>query len=490
MPRRWWIILLLLPLILGCASCQWHEAKEVIAMADSIDQTQHVIYDDTAALGGVIRTLDNPLGKLLMSNTLGKAYYYMGRNLDDYYQRFSDAAECYIKADRLHINDPIYRGRVNSCMGYICGQNLSDSLALIFYERTSKFFEKSNNKWYYAQTLLDRSEYYTRLHSYVIADSLLQIAQTYQLDSAYQARYYETEGLYFYAQQQYDSALIYFKQGLTFWQTENDKCFSYMKIMQTYSTNNMLPSALPYAEKLVKYSHRPTYLINAYYCLIKHAGSIGDSKSLQLYSHKRADCSKELLNNATVYAEAIKIIETYAANPHQWKLVWIIIFSLIVLCIILVVIILVYKKYAAFRLQETRVTLQEANAQTNQLSAQLKNLETDFHNYRHYDKCIAKIATKYSTPPNRWNQYHLLKKDIAPYLHDWLNALDRLDLTNREKVFCVFIFIYPHLPMSKIAYYMNNTENAVRVLKTRIAQKMGISSAELLNFLKQMFYTN
>ena len=49
-------------------------------MADSIDQTQHVIYDDTAALGGVIRTLDNPLGKLLMSNTLGKAYYYMGRN--------------------------------------------------------------------------------------------------------------------------------------------------------------------------------------------------------------------------------------------------------------------------------------------------------------------------------------------------------------------------------------------------------------------------
>ena len=107
-----------------------------------------------------------------------------------------------------------------------------------------------------------------------------------------------------------------------------------------------------------------------------------------------------------------------------------------------------------------------------------------------YDTRISKIAIKYSTPPNRWNQYHLLKKDIAPYLHDWLNALDRLDLTNREKVFCVFIFIYPHLPMSKIAYYMNNTENAVRVLKTRVAQKMGITSAELLNFLKQVFYTN
>ena len=43
-------------------------------MADSIDQTQHVIYDDTVALRKTIQQLDNPLGRLLMSNTLGKAY--------------------------------------------------------------------------------------------------------------------------------------------------------------------------------------------------------------------------------------------------------------------------------------------------------------------------------------------------------------------------------------------------------------------------------
>jgi hypothetical protein len=35
----------------GLSSCGWQEAKEVIAMADSIDQNCHVIYDDTAALG-------------------------------------------------------------------------------------------------------------------------------------------------------------------------------------------------------------------------------------------------------------------------------------------------------------------------------------------------------------------------------------------------------------------------------------------------------
>ncbi len=126
-------------------------------MADSIDQTEHVIYDDTAALGRAIRCLDNPFGRVLMPNTLGKAYYYMGRNYSMSNQ-IADAANCYIEADRLQIDDPIYRGRVNSCMGYICVQNNNDSLALIFYEGSNKAFKESGNDWYYAQSLLNVSQ--------------------------------------------------------------------------------------------------------------------------------------------------------------------------------------------------------------------------------------------------------------------------------------------------------------------------------------------
>ena len=145
---RWVCVLgLVCSVTCGLSSCQWHEAEEVIAVADSLDQAEHVIYDDTAALGRTIRSLDNPFGRVLMSNTLGKAYYYMGRNLEDYHQQVAGAARCYIEADRLQIDDPIYRGRVNSCMGYICAQNNNDSLALIFYERASYNFEGSSNEW-------------------------------------------------------------------------------------------------------------------------------------------------------------------------------------------------------------------------------------------------------------------------------------------------------------------------------------------------------
>ena len=47
---------------LACAisSCLWQEADAVIAMADSIDQNHHVIYDDTVALRKTIHTLTTP----------------------------------------------------------------------------------------------------------------------------------------------------------------------------------------------------------------------------------------------------------------------------------------------------------------------------------------------------------------------------------------------------------------------------------------------
>lgn len=108
MKRMKQIYLLLFPLIWFCTSCtQWQKAEAVVAMADSLDVTQHVIYNDTVALRQTIRALNNPLGRMLKRNTLAKAYYYMGRNLEDDYNQVERAAECYIEADWLKIENPL-----------------------------------------------------------------------------------------------------------------------------------------------------------------------------------------------------------------------------------------------------------------------------------------------------------------------------------------------------------------------------------------------
>ena len=482
--------------MLGLCSCTWQEAREVIATADSLDQTEYVIYDDTAALGRTIRSLDNPFGRVLMSNTLGKAYYYMGRNLEDSYQQIAAAAECYIEADRLQIDDPIYRGRVNSCMGYICAQNNNDSLALIFYERASEDFEKSGNEWRYAQGLLNIILYSIGSQMFTKADSLLQIAQSYQLDSAYQARYYETRGLYFYEQQQYDSALVYFNQGLNYWQSETEKCFSYLKIMQVNLDIHDLAQAIPYAQCIVRLSNNPNHLINAYYCLMQETKSKNNAELLSRYSHARTDAQRLLLNHANNSAEAMPQLEEYLSNPHPLRWIWITITGFIVVSLVLFVGTILYRKHTTkylnsttSRLKETTILLQEANEKIENLSTRIKEqevVEGQSKSSYYLNKNINSIRSEFPAPSNKWNDYKRLKKDIDPWLHNWLRALDQLNLADREKILCIYTLLYPHLSTAKLADYMNYDKDGIRVFKTRIAQKLGIKSSQLPSFLRKL----
>ena len=477
--RRAWKIICIVCLCGGLTSCHWHEAKEVIATADNLDQTEHLIYDDTAALGKSIRCLDNPFGRVLMSNTLGKAYYYMGRNLIDKYGRINQAAECYIMADRLQINDPIYRGRVNSCMGYICAQNNSDSLALIFYERANKAFKKSTNEWYYAQSLLNVSLRAIHLHLFSKTDSLLLIAHSYQLDSAYRARYYETKGLYFYEQQQYDSALVYFNQGLNYWQSETEKCFSYVKIMQTYYFGKKdLQMVIPYANLIVEYSNNPNHLANAYYCLLLDAKENNDVNRLSQYTHARTDALKVLRNNTNKYAEATPKLMEYLQNPHPWRWVWISFPIIIALCILFAIGIWTYRKRSC-----------SANKQLDVLSTHIRIQEADILHQQSllvFEKGLTEIMDKYHNPRNHWRNYSTLKKDIAPWLRDWTAKLDTLPLSEQEKIFCTISLIYTNLSDIEIAEYMCYAKGSIRVLKNRILKKIGISSSEFSDFLHNL----
>ena len=470
-------LLCVLGLVCFFTSCHWHEAKNVIATADSIDQTEHVIYDDTAALGRAIRSLDNPFGRLFQRNTLGKAYYYMGRNysLSD---QIAEAAECYIEADRLQIDDPIYRGRVNSCMGYICAQNNNDSLALIFYERASEDFKESENEWRYAQSLLDRIEFNVKLLNYVVADSLLQIAQSYQLDSSYQARYYETKGLYFYEQQQHDSALVYFQKGLDYWQSEQDKCFSWLKMMQIYFHTNQMDNALFYSNLLISTSNNPNYLSNAYYCLLLDAQKQNDAERMSEYTHARSDAQKLLRNHTNQYATATPQLENYLQNPHPWRWVWITLISILVVCIIFATGAIVYR-------QRHRI----AHEQINQLSTQMEYQETLLFQelyHRQLGEKLSDIVDRYHTPHKRWREYKTLKRDLSPWLHTWMCKLDTLPLSEREKVFCTISLVYSHLTDVEIAEFLCYDKSGIRVFKQRISKKIGTTSSDFLIFLRNL----
>ena len=447
-------------------------------MADSIDQTEHVIYSDTAVLGKTIRTLDNPFGRLFKSNTLGKAYYYMGRNYS-LSNQIADAANCYIEADRLQIDDPIYRGRVNSNMAYICAQNNNDSLALIFYERASNDFKESGNEWRYSQMLLTVAHHRINLHQFLIADSLLQIAKSHQLDSSYQARYYETYGLYFYEQQQYDSALVYFNRGLEYWKTEEERCFSYLKKMQAYYWGDIsIDSTMHYARKLILISNNPNYISNAYYCLMHDAKEKNDAQLLSTYSHARSDAQKLLRDCMIKDAEALPLLEEYLKDPHPLRWVWIMLATILLVCIILFVGAVVYR-------HRNRI----ASEQIDKLSTYVENQEALLSQelyYRQFGEKLSNIVDRYHAPHKRWKEYKTLKRDLSPWLHTWMCKLDTLPLSEREKIFCTISLVYSHMTDIEIAEYLCYDKHGIRVFKQRISKKLGTTSANFLDFLRNL----
>ena len=460
-PVRLVTYLLLCLFLVSCGySNRYQEAKNVIAIADSLDQNEHTLFDDTVALQQAIRTLDNPFGRLFAHNQLGKAHYYMGRHLslDD---QITQAAEHYIAADRAQIDDPIYRGRINSCLAHISKQNESDSLALIFFIHANDAFKTSGKNWYYAHTLLDVSEFHTYLHHFAEADSVLRIAASYNLDDYYLARFYETKGLYFYGQLQYDSALYYFHQSLDFWQYEEYKFFTYKKLMQVYLDMDNFAQALPFAKIIVDLSSDPNDLVNAYYCLMQDAKAQNDIERLSQYAHARQDANVLLHDEIGKYKGALTILQDYVANPYPYRWAWITILCAVAACLILTLGIFFHRRHA-------RKSLQVANDQIDDL---------------YFDVQLSDIRAKHPRPRKQWNDYNELKKELDSILHDWFTNLDELGLSNRENVFCAYMLLYPHASLEELADWMHYSPTGISTFKRRIAQKLGISTRELYDFL-------
>lgn len=470
---------LILLLACICSSCHGVEAREIIAVADSLDQNEHVIYDDTVALKRVICSLDNPSSKLLHSNTLGKAYYYMGRNYS-LSNQIEEAAECYIKADRLQIDNSVLRGRINSNMAYICAQSNNDSLALIFYNRAGRDFKKSGNEWRYAQNLLSVSECYVYLHQFATADSILKLAHTYALDSAYCERLMHIQGKYFYEKQEYDSALICLKRCEEYLSTNMDKNYLYIDIMRVYIKKNMVVHALPYALFIIENSTNPNLLKNAYYCLELVAEARNNTILLSYYAHARNDIGKILYDEISKYDSATSVLRNYLLNPHPLRWVWILLALMIVMCVGLFIMI-IYKRNT----NKQHISREQMSNISASLAKREKEL-IEANQKIHRAKLIDEIRIKYPTPPNKWNDYRILKKDISPYLSTWLSALEELHLTNRENVLCTFIFLYPYLSVEELAKFMCVTKGGVQVIRTHVVKKIGVESNNLVDYLQEL----
>ena len=471
MLSRWRHIgkmLLVALLVMSSTSCaRWCEAKMVIAEADSLLGNEKRITRDTAALNFAIETLNGPLGYLFAKQELAKAYYFMGRNFY-YLNDFAKAADYYILCDRLNPTDPLYKGRINSCMGYLCKQDSCFEEALEFYERSSYAFKDAGDEWYYAHNLLNVAECHISLHKYYEADSLLTIAEAFDIDSTYYARMIETQGLYFFERQEYDSALTYFVCIENYPRPIEAKCYSYMKMMQIYIRQNNYDMAIDFAKLIITNSQNPVYRTNAYYSLIKHMEAQNNIQELALYSHLRKDEDRRVQYYSVLYAEASSKLKAYILNPNPYGVINLCFAGAINLFLILMVFAYItYKRHQSV----SRKNEELVYSQEEQRIAKRKLFERKI-----FDHSV------YFLQPNIWKDTNKLREQANIYCGNIFYRLEETyHFSEQEIKICLMVLL--DFSREQMANYLYVQPNTISKAKNKIAKQLGTSSAQLREFL-------
>lgn len=461
-------ILLVALLVMSCSSCtSWREAKAVLKGADSL-LARGVIIQDTAVLTEVINTLDNPIGRVIAKDELAKAYYLLGRNLDDYCHDFAAAADYYIEADRLQTTDLVLRGRINSCMGFLCKQDSCFEEALEFYERSSRAFKESGNEWYYAHNLLNVAEQYVNMREYAKADSVLDIAKGYEIDSAYYARMVDVKALAFYNQEMYDSALIYLLSIVDYPRRMSAKCYNQMNIMRSYAHLEKYELAVKYANYILLHTNNPNYRTNAYYCLLKYEEINKNIDKLAKYSYLRKDEDRYSRNKAESYAQASDKLKIYLKDPNPELFQDLCILGGVILIFLLIVVVyILHKRHKS-----------AINSHTNALRMQEERniARRQLLERKIFDNSI------YFTDTALWKSTYDLREKANVYCENVFYRLeDTYHLSEHELKICLMILL--EISRDKMAFHLNVMPNTISKAKNKIAKQLGTTSQNLRNFL-------
>jgi hypothetical protein len=469
---------------MSCSSCaRWREAKAVVSEADSLLVHHKIVTRDTTALNFAINTLDGPLGHIFARDELAKAYYFMGRNF--YYANdFATAADYYILCDRLNPSEPMYKGRVNSCMGFICKQDSCFVEALEFYERANIAFEKTGDKRRVANGLVSIAEQYVNLKDYAKADSVLKIAARYDVDSAYYARILDVYALAHYNQQLYDSALVHLLNIKDYPRNLDARCYSYLMIAKCYNKLLDINEAKKYAEYVITHSSNSSFRSNAYYILIQSAEIEGNINQLAEYSKCREDEDRILQHLSESCAQASAKLREYINYPIHIPLKEILI---VLFCIIVIAVWAIWysHKIVNRKIASEKKLMEQEIAKWKEGILQKMNEEkviSEIEKRKMILNVVMNYADEFAIDKPIWdNDTKLFRLADSCFGFIIYRLKHTYHLRNCELKICLMVLL--DFPNKEIARMVSYKEDSYPTIKRRLATKLGTSSSEMRNFL-------
>lgn len=467
-------------LCLGTGCTDWHEAQMVIRKADSLD-THGIIYQDTAALQKVIHMWEKPVLRVLKHDDLGKAYYYLGRNKEDRYQQYVEAAECYIRSDQLHMSDPIRRGRVNSCMGYLCTNADKEWLNLAFAQRALHHFQQGNSEAYISNELLYIMQIYSYMGDYHRADSIARTVSLDETDSIGMQQLYLHRGWCFYNKGEYDSALVAYQRAMQY-TADNDtnQWYIYEEMMAIHHHLGNLDSAVYYAQSILNDIYNPALHTNAYYVMMDEATGKNDTKALSDYAHERADVQRMLQQEENDYVLAASLLENYLENTSS------ILSTIVKICLSTVLLtacifigIWSWRKYHKRFLdtQQHAIVLEKKLADIDYEKEKVQMQKRDA-----VEEVLLKNREMFDVNSAIWNDDKMLCQTADRQIYNIYTRLHNVFAINMQDLKICILTLYG-ASRSQISEKTFRAVSSVPKLRANTAKKLGTTSTNLRTFL-------
>ena len=446
------------------------ESERIVAIADSLDTKQEV-YSDTAALRRVILQWDKPIVRTQRHNALGRVYYYLGRNYDDCYCDYTSAAQCYIQSDRLGMDSPLARGRVNACMGYICSQHNADSLALWYNARALQCFQTAGDSFYCASALLTLSVSYASLGDYAKSDSIWRAADRYALsDTDFEEYRCDSRIYYFMHRSEYDSALVWLQKvppTTSLRMVQRARAWEYMGRMD---------SAAWYAEQVIARSVDRAHRVGAYYILHKQAVAEGDMQRANDLAAARMGEMRQQTQEVEGKLPAVHALQTYREQWEQtsiWQWLWGMLALLAAIgagCIFIG-----YKRFVRLRRHESDLTQQlhdMTQAQAVHLQQKSEAMETT----------LSQKKPLFAIGNPIWQDEKKLTQQADSHLFNIYTRLhEQYGIDMQDFRICLLTLF--DASRSEIAETIHRAVSSVPKLRSNTAKKLGTSNTQLRAFL-------
>ena len=466
-------------LLSGCKSRAVEEAREVIAVADSL-RAEGQGYTDSVVIAEAYNTLEK--WQYIYPTDYVHACYHYGRLLRNNDDPVA-AMQVFINGTHSRSKDYHILGRIYSNMGSISHLAGEYQLAYDMYSRSADLFLQNGDTLLYYCLHSDMSFELAKQGKQDEVYAILGSMPNQQYDKQLQIKNVEARLILCKFLHKYDSVL-YYADSIA--KLNGESPMQLISKAQAYCYLHQYDSATYYAQRTMALSSELFNLNNALYILI-HCDSINNGYKVYGLSAERADIQKQIEIRQGKLSQAVQLLEQdLGCRPDMrwlYAVVGIILF-------VLAIGILYYIWQKRKQHHKLIIEVQEKKQEQNIIEDSINNLSLlQTEKRKQIIEEVESVCHQFHDPNNirkdlRWNDYEIMCSIVNFRMFGIVDQLHAYSLSEKEIRLCLLVLF--QASTKQMVDLLPYAQSGLGKLKYTTARKLGTNTSNLRIFLLSM----